>query len=548
MKHWVDTLKSSWKEIAVFAGIFFVFLTNSSYVSYLDEFVNLLGGVTINQGGLPYRDFFDHHLPLAWYLAAGLLKISFHSFAFFRVWYAVFQFLLLALLAVHIRRHYRPWYVPYLVYFAIFPLAGVYFWFHLFLADSLAVLFFSLTFWILIVQTVTKQIRFSWVIVSSITTFCLVFSSMSYAYLAAALYLWQFYLLRKDKRQILKIVPLMAAPYLLYGLYLLVTGTVSDFYFSNVTYNTEHYISIPNYVKGRFFNPLKFALTLIYNFYGDYLPLLTKIKDFDLYLPVHVLAGLGTLTLLILLTALNPVIGILFFLILSFSAPRSMIQAYKETDYQVSLFLMLGVASSIVAMTVMWKEKVTHTLLSDLKRLTQLVLTIFFLFTFLFLLKNTYDKFYLRYTQKLPHLEDAAYTADFVDNLLEKGDFFWIGPYEPDQEFFVKNGRLPGKYPTLLPQFREDEYLRKSFIEQFEKNPPVLIIYKHEASIFATPAMVFGEFFVNWMGDKYTSLENMPNLTVTGTTSDFNLRTDLYLRNDKQKEMLQKLRNRGYVQ
>ena len=541
-------MKSKLLEIGIFAAILGIFYINSSYVSYPDEFVNILGGKVINGGGLPYKDYFDHHLPFAWYLSSLLLKVSFNSFALFRVWYAVFQFIILALVALKIRKDYHEWYYPYLLYFALFPLAGIYFWFHLFLADSLAVLFFSAVFWILIAQTFTKKVEFRLIVVTSLLTFALVFSSLTFVYLVAALYLWQAYLLRHDLKKVIQFGAVAALPYGLYGIFLLLTGSLQDFYFSNVVYNTEHYISIPNYVKGRFFNPVKFALTLIYNFYGDYVPLLTKIKYFDLYLPINTLAALGTLTLMVLLFAFNPVVGLIFFLILSFSAPRSMIQGYKETDYQVSMFLMLGAASSIVAMARMYKDKIAHTFCSDLRRVVQIITAILFIFTFLFLAKNTYDKFFQRYTQKLPHLEDAAYTADFVDGLLTKGDYFFIGPYEPDQEFFVKNGKLPGKYPTLLPQFAEDEYLKKTFIEQFEKNPPTVIVYKHEASIFGTPAVVFGAFFLDWMDGKYTSLENIPGVTVTGETTDISLRSDLYIRNDKQGEVLQKLRDKGYIQ
>ncbi len=53
--------------------VFGLFLLNSRYVDYPDEYINLLGGKVILNGGLPYRDFWDHHLPLAWYTSAILL-------------------------------------------------------------------------------------------------------------------------------------------------------------------------------------------------------------------------------------------------------------------------------------------------------------------------------------------------------------------------------------------------------------------------------------------------------------------------------------------
>jgi hypothetical protein len=43
----------------------FIFFLNSTYVAYPDEFINILGGRAIILGKLPYRDFFDHHMPFA---------------------------------------------------------------------------------------------------------------------------------------------------------------------------------------------------------------------------------------------------------------------------------------------------------------------------------------------------------------------------------------------------------------------------------------------------------------------------------------------------
>lgn len=539
--------KNPW-EIVLILIIFSFFLVNASYVSYLDEFVNLLGGKTILEGGIPYKHFFDHHLPFAWYLSAFLQLFSFGSFYLFRLAWAVFTFIVLYLLCRWISARYKELHSYYLVFFTMYPLMGVYFWFHLFLSDSLAVLFFSLIFWILIVQTISKRISYRAILFSSFLTFILIFSSLTFLYAAFVFYAWQVYLIGLNWRKLLKYAALVVTPYAIYFLYLLVTGSFTDFYFANVTYNTSLYISIPNYVKGRLFNPLKFALTLIFNFHSNYVVLLTKIKHLDLFLPIGVLAGLGTLVLFLALIPVNLIVAFIFFLLLSFSAPRSNIQNYAETDYQSSVFLVLGVMSSLIAFYLLKKAKFQEEVLEDIKRVVQVLLVIFFFFSFVFLLKNTYDKYFLRYTQKMPSVEDVAYTADFVDDIVELGDYYWVGPFEPLEEFFVKIGKLPGKYPTLLPQFRESEYLRNSFIKQFEENKPVFIIYKHEASIFGTPSLEFGKFFTDWMSDKYTSIENIEGVQVKNSPSSFNMSTDLYLLNEKQDELLKRLKERGYTE
>jgi hypothetical protein len=538
---------SKTKEILLFFGILLLFLVNASYVMYPDEFVNIWGGRDILMGKLPYVDFFDHHLPLAWYLSAFLLILSFGKFVLFRYWWAVFMFSILAGVGIWIRKHYRPLYPFYLLFLALYPLMAVYFWFHLFLADSLGALFFSAAFWILMTQTLSKKFSFKATIAASLLTCCMVFSSLTYIYLGILLYAWQMYLVGFNLKNQIKLILTIVTPYILYLLFLLVTGSFKDFWFANFVYNTELYISVDNYSRGSHFNPFKFGLTIIYNFWTHFYPLLTSVKDLDFYNPSARMAALGGVSLIVLLFFRNPLIAVLFFVILSFSAPRSNVYKLSETDYQMSLFLVLGIISVTQSLFLMQAQKFDG-YKNDLKRLVQLLLSIYFIFTFIFLAFNTFTKFYLRYTQQMPSIANVHFTANAMNQIVRKGDYFWIGPYEPDAEFFVKQGMLPGKYPTLLPQFRENEYLKKSFIEQFEKHPPQYIIFKGDASIFNTPSTVFGEFFLNWMKGKYEKVEEIKNVEVLyDVPNTFNMKSDLYIKIDQEQELVQRLKDAGFI-
>jgi len=343
----------------------------------------------------------------------------------------------------------------------------------------------------------------------------------------------------------------IAAPYGIYFTYLFLTHSWQDFYFANVIYNTQHYISLPNYVKGNHFNPLKFSLTLLYNFIGNYFALLAKIPETNLYLPIGALAALGSFVLAILLVNFNVIIGVLYLLTLVFSAPRSNIQIVQETDYQGSLFLVLGVIASLLVLYLIQKiQKIQegNLLKRDLLRLAQVILTIFLIFSGGCLIKNSYEKYFQRLTQKMPSIYDFSYTAQFIDSLLNHGEYYWIGPYEPQEIFYVTKGQLAGKYPSLLPQFRENAYLKQDFLKQMESHPPKIIIYRHEASIFSTPALEFGQFFLNWMQGKYIALENLKGVTILKSPSSFVLASDLYIRLDKLNEVLSLLQENGYIQ
>ena len=531
-------------------GIFLVFLTNTLYVMYPDEFVNILGGKFINMGKVPYRDFFDHHLPGAWYLSAVLQWFSFGSYVLFRIWWGIFSFSCLLGVAIYIKRGKSDAFPFFMTYFFMYPFITVYYWTHLFIADSLAFLFFSVIFWLLAVETFQRSTAERFIYILSFINFLFIFSSLTFIYVAGPFYLWIGYLHLRNRfgwKKLLKFAGLSLLPYILYGVYLLISNSGKEFYISNFVYNTKLYISIPNYVKGPHFNPLKFALTIIFNFYETYVPLLVSIKEFNLYFPVDLTIALGSFLLLLFFFFEHKFLFLLFFIILSFSAPRSNLMKIGETDYQSGMFIALGMIS---ALTVFWRYayiEFKEEYLTLAKKVLAVFLVFFFGFSALFLIKNTYDKFYLRYTQKMPGIYDVSYSALFIDDILEKGEYFWIGPYEPNEEFFVKKASLPGKFPTLLPQFREDDYFKNGFLKQFENHPPQIIIYKHDASIFMTPSMEFGAFFIDWMKGKYTSIENMKGIELIKSPSSFNFRTDLYILNSQKQELLKRLKDKGYI-
>src|SRR3989344_4646220 len=539
--------KIAFVEAVIYLLSLLFFLINATYVSYPDGFSNLMGATFVIQGFVPFRDFFNHHMPFAWYLGALIMIFTQKSFVAFRLLWSILAFLSLGILGIWIRKNSVKLYKGYLLFFLIYPLLAVYFWLHLYLADSLAALLFSLIFWLLLAQSDSKNINIRLSIVTSILTFCLVLTSLTYIYAGLVLYLWQLYHLKTDLRKMLRYCLIAALPYLGYFIYLLLTKSLADFYFANVIYNTDFYIDIPNYTKGRFFNPLKFGFTLIYNFWGKYLSKLTTIKDLNLYLPIGLTAILGSFVLLIILLKKRFVQGAIFFLLLSFSAPRGNMEEFKETDYQIGVFLLLGVISAVYFLIATNGSKLESVLQADIKRIVRLILGVYLFFSFVFLLKNTYDKWYLRYTQKMPSIMDKSFTADFLDEILEEGDNYWVGPYEPHESFFVKKGRIPGRYYIMLPQYGQSDYIKNNFISDFAKNPPKVIIFKTDTGIFGTPTYEFGSFLLDWMRSGYTLLEEFEGLKILKSPSSFKIDKHLYILNSEKDEILMKLKNHGYI-
>lgn len=536
-------------QIYLYLLSFVFFVINANYVMYPDEFVNFMSGKLILQGNIPYTEIFDHHMPGAWLLAAFLQLFSFGSFVLLRFWWALFAFASFLGLLLWVRKNYKEFF-PYVAFSAIlYPLMSVYFWFHLFLGDSVAALFFAITFWILIVQTFTKRISYKATLLAGLLTAGIIFSSLTYVYMCGVLYIWQLFLLLSNKpswEKFLIYSGVCASPFILFVLALLVTGSLKDFYQANVVYNTELYVSIPNFEKGPIFNPIKFALTMIFNFLGNYIPLLSQIKHIDIYFPMGTLAGLSTLILFLILGYRNVFLGLLYFLVLTLSTPRSDVSKLSETDYQMTMFLVIGALSSMVVLYAIRTAKIEDQLLNDLKRFAGVLVSIFLIFSTLFLLNNAYSKYYQRYTQKMPSIADKSFTAEFINDVIGEEDYYWVGPYHPEDVYFVEKGKLPGKYYFMMPQFGEHDYFKNDFISQFETNTPSVIIFRHEDSIFNTPADKFAGFLLDWIDTKYEKLDEK-EVEILKSPSTFNIRTDFYILNEDKEEVLQRMRDTGYI-
>ena len=511
----------------------------------------MLGGKAILMGHIPYRDFFDHHMPFAWYLSALLLIPSMGSYVTFRIVWALFVFAGLALLGFHIYKTNRSLHRYYALFVLLYPFIAMYYWTHLFLADSLAFFFIAITLWLLLVESfgVAKPRR--WVVlVTTGTTAALVFSSMTYVMMAGVFYVWALYLMlmsRKKIRDVFLAIGVIVTPFFIYAAYLLLTNSWREFYISNVVYNTKLYIAIPNYVKGRFFNPFRFALTLVYNFAQQYLPLLSTVKFLDLFNPMAPLFAFATFLLLLYTFWKNKIVFLLFAFVLAFSAPRSQFHVINETDYQAAGFIMVGLVSIFFLLWARLGIVIKDKAIELGVMLATLVVIIMTMGMSMFMVKHTYERWFLRYTQKMPAINDFSTTAEFINNVLPDGGYYWVGPYEPQHQFFVKKAQLPGPYVSLLPQFREDDYFRNQFLQQLETAKPKFIIFRHLASIFNTPADIFGAFLLDWMKKDYARPTDL-KWTVVGSPPSFNVNEDLYVRKSASEEMKNKLKALGYIQ
>jgi hypothetical protein len=331
-----------------------------------------------------------------------------------------------------------------------------------------------------------------------------------------------------------------AVPYFLYGIYLFVTKTYTDFWFSNFTYNTTLYIA-PSLKGSMSFNPIRFAWGLSDTFWGAYLTLLSQLAHPSFYFPLNRLVGLGSLLMLVWFWSHKPLQAFLLTIILTFSAPRSaQLSDMKQTDYQMGVFITMGtICAAYMLYTLVHKLDTYSFFIKFLRSVMLFFLILYASSTLAFGLYEVSHIRYERYMGTLPPISNLSNIADFITNITQPGDAYWVGPYEGNHAFFVKGRSLAGKYPSLLPQFRESEYLKTDFIKQFEIHKPKVVIFKHDASIFQTPAVEFGKFFLDWLKRDYKNCVEA-KVICKSKVSDLIVHEDVYIRNGSE-EIFEKL-------
>jgi len=146
--------KIDWKKIIPFLIIALIFFINTFHEEYPDEYDSLVGGKYILEGKIPYRDWFQHHQPGAYLLAAFILPFSGQSFVKFRVLLAFVFFLINLAGYILIKKRCKNFQLHfYLIFLLFLSISATYFWGQMLLADTLSAYLLIPAYILLLINT-----------------------------------------------------------------------------------------------------------------------------------------------------------------------------------------------------------------------------------------------------------------------------------------------------------------------------------------------------------------------------------------------------------
>lgn len=548
----------------LFSVLAFIFVVNGLHESYPDEFDNILGGWYILHGHPLYSTFFTHHGPTSYFLAAIVEILSGNSFFRFRMVYSVlflasygyFFWYFRKSLGVHISRFFP-------LFLLFIGVGATYFWGHMLLADNTSAILLSLAIGLILLKNLHhKPLVTHDLIFISVLSFLSVLSSLTYLYLLIFLYLFIYIeyfnsnnLSFRNIRNYFSPFLIFASPFAIFILYLLLTGSIGDYFYQNFVFNQKYYIyNYPRAPGETFINPVRFAIIIAHEFLMSFTDLLNQIKDFNFYFPFNITLAVGNTVLLIYLFV-NKKYKMLLFMILMliYANGRSNPLTSGERDYQSAVYIFISIFNICYLLYALYDELKDNL---DLRKkvVYSALLIILFIYSFaafLFLGRKFIDKAFQKYMGKAPLIYDRPQIAPIMNIVLSPNDFTWIGPFEFEELFYTKE-KNASQYQIFNPGMGRSEKIQDGLISDFEKNKPKLIWFDKKFYILGENPEKYGQPFINYLNQHYfTLLDYRENGFQYKSVKPIDQRTDietkLYIRHENSEEILQKLVDAGII-
>ncbi len=558
--------KNYFVQIIFACSVLVIFLINTVHESYPDEFDNILGGWYILHGRLPYIGFFTHHGPFAYFLAAFTLFFSGRSFVHFRIVYAVLLFIFTFLVYRYLKKSIGNTNLVFYPFFIIlYGIQATYFWSHMLLADNLAGLFFTPLYILIVLKTLyKKKFTIHDLILFSLFSSLGLYSSLTYIYLFLLINVVGFFLYCKHNK--LTIVDLKSKiifypvfillfPHIVFLIYLLITGSFLDYVYQNFVFNTKYYIyNYPQHTG--LINPVRYAIIIAHEFLSNFWGLVLQARDFNFSYPVNITLALANVSLfLFLILKKKYTLAFFIFLFLIYGNVRSNPLSSGQRDYQIAVYSLISFFNGCFVFVELLKAINTEQKTGN--KIIFSFLFIFFsvysFFSLFFLTNNFLDKAYFKYMGKAPLIYDRPWIAPIMNDLVDKNDFVWVGPFE-FEELFYTNGMIPSRYHILIPGIGKSEKIQNEMLSDFAKNKPKVIMFDQNFYILGNKVGDYSRFFLRFLSENYITLPQYKSKNIvyrsvapvhSGTKVD--LESKLYIRKDAVEDVTERLFKANYI-
>lgn len=220
-----------------------VFAFNAPYYNFTDENDNLLGAMQmVSQGSVIYQDYFSHHMPLTYFVAAPLMALFGTNLIAVKVMFGLCMGTWTLIMSRHLLKKSLALYAAFILFI---PITQVLAWSHMLLAETLIA--YALTHAMILFATRDQERSFVkdglvYAVLGSIP----ILSSLSFAPISVLIYsiLGIHLILHRRKIRWHNLITIGAGvglPFLLLIIYFVVTRSFSEFMAEAIRFNTSYY-------------------------------------------------------------------------------------------------------------------------------------------------------------------------------------------------------------------------------------------------------------------------------------------------------------------
>jgi hypothetical protein len=559
----ISFVKRNWVKILYLLSFFAILFANTFHEEYPDEYDNIVGGKFIIHGILPYIGFFSHHGPIGYFLGAFLYLFSGSSFVRFRIVYSIFLFLYSLGIYQYLKKSVGKIETKfYLFFLLVVGIASTYFWGHMLIADNLSAYFLVPPLILIILKVVYKKLLTrSDIIFISVLLSLAVLSALTIIYLVAFIYLFALYFYLKDqksidfkvaRKNIIYFFLIMAAPYLVFALYLFATHSFSDYVYQSIIVNEKYYIYNSPSPEGGMINPVRYAIVIFHTFYYNFTNLLFQVKDFNFVFPFNITLALADLALVIyLVVRKHYALSILFVLSLIYSNARSSPLDSSERDYQAAVYILISLFSLCFFL-----RKALIDLKDEKEYGNKLILSVLIilvgLYSFfggVFIFGKFMEKVYTKYMGTAALIYDRPELAPIINKILGPNDYIWIGPLDFKDYLYV-NAKPASRYHFLIPAMGRSDKIKADIISDFSRTKPKVIFFDKNFSVLGSNPQDYAPFFTAYVRGHYLTLlgyKNNEYITTVPISTDVDLEAKMYINKDNVDEVINKLLSAGLI-
>ena len=549
--------------VCLFVIFLFLTLISAVHETFPDEYDNILGGYYINKGILPNVGFFTHHNIGAYFIASISTFFTQQSFVLFRLFFALEIWMAILMTYLLFRSSFGEVKSRfYLLYAAIMLVGSTYWWGQMFLSETLISYLLIPIYGLVLLKIFHKKgWRLKELVLVSVLSFLSFSVSLTYIYIFAIIYplilgLYIYGLKKKlDFRRISLAILILGLPYAVFGIYLLVTNSYTEFYFQQYYYNFHYYIyNFPDVGGVRSTNPIRYAVSTAYQTINGFYGLLIQVKDLNFEYPFNVSLALANLLALVYLVIKRKFLlaGFVFSVIV-FANTRSEPLNIKETDFHATVYIALSFFNLAWASF----ESVKDLNKKRLNYFSTIILTVLMVvvwlyssFAFLLLTDKFNEKVYGKFMGQTPLIYDRPTVAPILNKIATKDDYVWVGPFAFHELLYI-NGENPSKYHWFLPQSEAFERFKNGLISDLNLKRPKVIVFEKGYTAFGKRAEEWNYPIVDFLNYNYFGFEQLSSLgyvSKAAKSEHFDFTQTYYFDNNRREEIINDLIKNGLIE